>query len=849
MADSNLTIKVQTNADSAISSLKSVGGVVSQLGNNAQLASTKLSKLERSIKATTSAATTLEVSTQSTMSSLEKLGAITSSIVAIYQVGSKAVSLAVKAGKELVESYSAQEKAETSLQATLKATGNSVGMSVLELKSLATSFQGVTTYGDETILEVEKLFVSTQKVSKEALPGAISATLDLAAAMGTDATSAAQELAKVLTSPKDNLEALTGMNIQFTDAQKEEIIQLQESNKLYEAQSVVLAAVASSYGGVAQAIAETDTGKLTQIKNMWTDIKEHLGNGLLNVISPAIDAIYFSLKKVSDFANWLSRNKEKQNVVDDYLSGETHGRKIVDFSDEELTSIISSSRYMDWRNEYERFNPEGNVEETYARALQINPEWKVERKQVEAAVQELEKRMDAAKTKSQSYSATADDAKREHVAVASSAKNSTLQSFEDEKAEKEAQEKALQLEIQAYVEKNKNLSVSSQIAEKEAAILEIQRLLSSANGENKIYLEEILSEYQKQLKALTAVEEVSEYIEASAKESAEITAKDLINKYATLSVTEQIAEKEAEINEVKSKLFSLEEGTSEYLILEEVLISLEKELESVKGAVDDNKNSFKEWNEAINQVVGYAQQLGESVTGLYTTIIENQISEVSALIEKAQAEWDSYLSDLEKKQDLQKDSLAHLYDEGLISLEEYNQANLDLYSEQKSAAEEAAKKEEELQKKKSELEKKAFDANKANSIAQALINGAMAITNIWANNGGKPIMAGILTGLSAATIATQIATISTQQFTPMAMGGIITKPTHALLGEGGSKEMVLPLNESNLQKAGLSGKSNGEIHIHVHIDNNYSSEDLATNVYGSIQRLQRDGVLPNWRFA
>jgi tape measure domain-containing protein len=92
---------------------------------------------------------------------------------------------------------------------------------------------------------------------------------------------------------------------------------------------------------------------------------------------------------------------------------------------------------------------------------------------------------------------------------------------------------------------------------------------------------------------------------------------------------------------------------------------------------------------------------------------------------------------------------------------------------------------EEIKAKQNEINEKAFNANKANSIANALINGYEAATKAYAQSGllGGTVGAAIIAGLTAA----QVGMIAAQSYVPMAEGGsgIVTKPTLFLAGEAG----------------------------------------------------------------
>jgi hypothetical protein len=83
-------------------------------------------------------------------------------------------------------------------------------------------------------------------------------------------------------------------------------------------------------------------------------------------------------------------------------------------------------------------------------------------------------------------------------------------------------------------------------------------------------------------------------------------------------------------------------------------------------------------------------------------------------------------------------------------------------------------------------EREIRERGKKFSIAQALINTAEGITKAYAQGG--PL--GIITGaLVAAAGAMQVAMIRAQRF---ALGGEITEPTRALIGEKGETEYIAP---------------------------------------------------------
>ena len=141
-----------------------------------------------------------------------------------------------------------------------------------------------------------------------------------------------------------------------------------------------------------------------------------------------------------------------------------------------------------------------------------------------------------------------------------------------------------------------------------------------------------------------------------------------------------------------------------------------------------------------------------------------------------------------------------------------------------------------------ELERKQFDRQKRLSLAEAAMSAAQAMLEIYAKYSAIPWLMWSLLGTTAVSTGLEIATISQQNF---AQGGIVSSPTQALIGEGGEKEAVMPL--SKLEDFVSRPEQSGTIVINVSI--NGSGNGTAEDVYYAIERAQRTGLLPRWRYA
>jgi hypothetical protein len=162
-----------------------------------------------------------------------------------------------------------------------------------------------------------------------------------------------------------------------------------------------------------------------------------------------------------------------------------------------------------------------------------------------------------------------------------------------------------------------------------------------------------------------------------------------------------------------------------------------------------------------------AETIEQELMQLATDIFDS-ISQISQ--EATQRQLDRELSAIEDEAERERKILEKKLDQRLISQEQYEKKLAEL--------------DEESREREAEAQRKAFEKQKAWNIAQALMNGALAITNIWAQHAGNIIYAGVLTGITAAQTAAQVAVIASQTF---ARGGELKGASHA---QGGIKGFV-----------------------------------------------------------
>lgn len=206
------------------------------------------------------------------------------------------VALATKS----VQASKRQEQAIAAVEAALGSMGDRAGFTSQQLQDMASELQKNSLFGDEEILErVTANLLTFGNVSGDVFERAQQAALDLSARLGSDLQSSTIQLGKALNDPVKGVSALTEVGVSFTEAQKEQIKALTEANDIFGAQTIILDELEKQYAGQAAALANTDSGKITQAANRIGDAMEKIGAVLLPVIADIAE-------KVGDLADRFS---------------------------------------------------------------------------------------------------------------------------------------------------------------------------------------------------------------------------------------------------------------------------------------------------------------------------------------------------------------------------------------------------------------------------------------------------------------------------------------------------------------------------------------------------------------
>lgn len=164
--------------------------------------------------------------------------------------------------KESIDAAIKQENAINKLNTALRLTGNFSERTSQELQSFASGLQQVTTIGDETSLEMLGLALNYTKTTEQAKELYL-ASIDLAAATGTDLGTAVEQLGKTLTGTAGRL---AEYDVRLRDVSKEQL-----------KAGAAIDLIAAKFKGAAAAEATTFGGALTQMNNNLGDVLESVG--------------------------------------------------------------------------------------------------------------------------------------------------------------------------------------------------------------------------------------------------------------------------------------------------------------------------------------------------------------------------------------------------------------------------------------------------------------------------------------------------------------------------------------------------------------------------------------------
>ena len=351
----------------------------------------------------------------------------------------------------------------------------------------------------------------------------------------------------------------------------------------------------------------------------------------------------------------------------------------------------------------------------------------------------------------------------------------------------------------------------------------------------------------------TTITEVTSAISSSGLKALYSSYSDLYNQDT------QVAKLRATLANLKGAKMTA--SGKDLLYITDAINNVQKKIDALVGAVEEATTALDNFHQTNTTTLGdilggYSasynndQQVAklrttlDNLKGAKLTAADEDLNYYTEAINNVQSQIDSLTENAEEVKVTWQDAFSDIYSSAKSCFSGIFSFMDAYYDRQISNINNSEMAEEEKNARINELEKKKFYAEQVNSYSEAAMSYAEGMIDIWSKYASAPWVAGTLTALLTANTGLQFATISQQTYTPsLAEGGIVTSPTHAYIGEGAEHEAVIPL--SKLEDFVNRDSSGGTIVLNITC-NGQTSE---IEVFHAIERAQRTGLLPNWRYA
>lgn len=210
--------------------------------------------------------------------------------------------------KSSVQDFNDAAQASAQLEASLTSTGFAAGLTKDELDKQASALQKITLFGDEATTQSQALLLTFTNIKDRIFTDAVPAIQDLATKMGGDLQGATIQVGKALNDPIKGITALSRVGVSFSETQKSTIKSLVETGETAKAQQMILAELNKEFGGSAEAAAKAGTGGITQLHHAFGDVKEVIGELIIDGINLLLPSLFGAVEVLQSMATWVKEN-------------------------------------------------------------------------------------------------------------------------------------------------------------------------------------------------------------------------------------------------------------------------------------------------------------------------------------------------------------------------------------------------------------------------------------------------------------------------------------------------------------------------------------------------------------
>lgn len=304
MTDRNLAIRLSViDGGKVKADLQDIGDSGQKSLQKIEQASDPASK---GLLALDAAASNVKGSVQGLVGGLGPLGSALSVIGPVGLAAGAALALVTAGISKSIEVASEAEQSYNRLQAVLKATGDSSGLTADEIVGLSKSLEATTLTTSEKVQDAAAIMATFRSVSGDTFTRAITLAQDMSAVFGMDLSASAKQLGKALEDPVNGLTSLRRVGVVFTQGQKDVIKSFVDTGDIAGAQKVILDALTAKIGGAAVGETQGLVGSSHALAIAWKNMLESIGE--TSVVSGTAE---FSLHALAAVLNSVTGLFEK----------------------------------------------------------------------------------------------------------------------------------------------------------------------------------------------------------------------------------------------------------------------------------------------------------------------------------------------------------------------------------------------------------------------------------------------------------------------------------------------------------------------------------------------------------
>lgn len=233
--------------------------------------------------------------------------------VAVFHQVKQAVSGLSSTVASMEAEFAAGEQAVAILHATLRATGASSWTTAEAVQAMASKFQDMTGYADDVVLSMQDVLLGFKNIKGDNFEAASLQIINMARVMKMDLASAAQAVGKALDDPIAGIDSLTRQGFRWNEQEKEMLKTMVEAGKTAEAQKIIIDALATTFGGAAEAANNTASAIKDKLNVAQGELKEEMGRFTTEALKPLRLEL---IEATGRFTDWFKTINENGNAAE-----------------------------------------------------------------------------------------------------------------------------------------------------------------------------------------------------------------------------------------------------------------------------------------------------------------------------------------------------------------------------------------------------------------------------------------------------------------------------------------------------------------------------------------------------